>query len=177
MSRIRMLMTAALILIGSANAEPPKSDTSDLIGAWQLVSVETISPRGEITYPFYGRKPQGLLIYDPSGWMSIQIVSDPKPMVPKDDTRDGFIKSPTAERAAAADGYYAYLGTFTIDAKESLVTHHIKESLYPAERGETVVRHYTIADGHLILIARFREMGEEHQRRLTWERAPRDSRS
>ena len=58
MSRIRMLMTAALILIGSASAEPQKADTSDLIGAWQLVSVETISSRGEITYPFYGRKPQ-----------------------------------------------------------------------------------------------------------------------
>src|SRR6266702_826936 len=87
MSRIRMLLAATFMLIGSASAEPPKADTSDLIGAWQLISVETIGARGEITYPFYGRKPQGLLIYDPSGWMSIQIVSDPKPIVPKDDTR------------------------------------------------------------------------------------------
>src|SRR6267154_4462805 len=107
MSRIRMLMTAALILIGSASAEPPKTDTSDLIGAWQLVSVETISPRGEITYPFYGRKPQGLLIYDPSGWMSIQIVSDPKPMVPKAASRELFLASTPAKKAAAGDGYYA----------------------------------------------------------------------
>jgi hypothetical protein len=165
-----MLTAAALIVIASASAEPPKAGTSELMGAWQLVSVETIGPRGEITYPFYGRKPQGLLIYDPSGWMSIQIVSDPKPLVPKNDTRDGFMKSPVAERAAAADGYYAYLGTFTIDANASSVTHHIKESLYPGERGQSVVRHYSVADGHLTLIAKFREMGEEHQRRLTWER-------
>src|ERR1700692_4757931 len=105
MLRIRMLMAATLMVIVSASAEPPKVDTSDLIGAWQLIGVETISPRGEITYPFYGKKPEGLLIYDPSGWMSIQIVSDPKPTVPRDDTRDGFTKSPAAERAAAADGY------------------------------------------------------------------------
>lgn len=52
MSRIRMLMTAALILIGSASAEPPKPDSSDLIGAWQLVSVETISPAARLPTRF-----------------------------------------------------------------------------------------------------------------------------
>jgi hypothetical protein len=170
-----MLMIAAFALMSSASGNPPALNPSDLIGAWQLIGVETISPRGEITYPFYGKKPEGLLIYDPSGWMSIQIVSDPKPTVPRDDTRDGFTKSPAAERAAAADGYYAYLGAFTVDTKTSSVAHHIKESLYPGERGQVVVRHYSIVDGRLTLVAKFREMGEEHQRRLTWERLPRRS--
>ena len=94
-----------------ADSARERSTTSEkLIGAWQLESVETIRPNGEIIHPFYGVHPEGLLIYDRSGWMSVQIVSDPKPTVPKTDSRGEFIASPLAERVAAADGYYAYYG-------------------------------------------------------------------
>ncbi len=54
-----------------------------LVGAWQLVRLETVRPNGEIIYPFYGKHPQGLLIYDGSGMMSVQIVSDPRPQFPQ----------------------------------------------------------------------------------------------
>ena len=90
----------------------------------------------------------------------IQIVSDPKPMVPTDDTRAGFIRSPEAERAAAADGYYAYVATFTVNSVRSTVTHNIRESFYPGERGQTVTRHFSIENDRLTLIATFREMGK-----------------
>jgi hypothetical protein len=52
-----------------------------------LVSIETKRPNGEVIYPFYGRHPEGLLIYDRSGYMSVQIVSDPKPTVPLASSR------------------------------------------------------------------------------------------
>jgi Lipocalin-like domain len=167
-----VLIFAALTVWGSALVQAEQA--SVLTGAWQLVSVETVRPSGEIIYPCYGKHPQGLIVYDPSGWMSVQIVSDPKPAVPKDDTRDGFRGSPLAERAAAADGYYAYFGTYTVDAAASTVTHHIKESLYPGERGEEGVRHFDIVNDQLILVAKVHEMGENHQRRLTWRRVPSD---
>ena len=53
----------------------------ELVGAWRLVSVETKRANGEVIYPFYGRRAEGLFIYDRSGYMSVQIVSDPKPSV------------------------------------------------------------------------------------------------
>src|SRR5450755_77291 len=107
--------------------DPQRTSISDqLIGAWRLVSVETTRSNGEIIYPFYGKHPEGLLIYDRSGWMSVQIVSDPQPSVPVISSREGFLAAPPAEKIAAIDGYYAYYGTWSVDTSGSSVTHHIR---------------------------------------------------
>lgn len=164
------LVAIAIVAAGVALAESPDGNDSGLVGAWQLVSVETIRPNGEVIYPFYGKHPSGLIIYDKSGWMSVQIVSDPKPQTPDSDSRDAFKKLSANLKAAAADGYYAYLGPFTVDAAASTVIHHVRESLYPGERGHDFVRHYSIRNGRLTLLAQVHEMGEEHQRRLVWQR-------
>jgi hypothetical protein len=161
---------ALAMLWSGTSIQAASPSASDLTGAWRLVSVETIRPNGEIIYPFYGKHPQGLIIYDSAGWMSVQIVSDPKPVVPAGDSRDSFKNAPAAEKAIAADGYYAYFGTYTVDRVASTVTHHLKESLYPGER-QDFLRHYSIENGRLTLIAKLHEMGEEHQRRLIWQRS------
>ncbi|HEY3627485.1 MAG TPA: lipocalin-like domain-containing protein [Terracidiphilus sp.] len=141
-----------------------------LAGSWRLVSVETIRSGGEIIYPFYGKSPKGLLIYDRSGWMSVQIVSDPQPTVPATSSRESFTQAPSTEKAVAIDGYYAYYGTWTLDAAASTVTHHIKQSLYPGERNTDVVRRLVLDGNRLTLLAKAHEMGEDHQRKLVWER-------
>jgi hypothetical protein len=144
--------------------------TNQLVGAWRLISVETTRPNGEVIYPFYGQHPEGLLVYDRSGWMSVQIVSDPKPKVPLSSSREGFLAAAQAERASAVDGYYAYFGTWTVDPSGLTVTHHIRQSLYPGERNEEGVRKLTLQGNRLTLAASAHEMGEDHQRRLVWER-------
>ncbi len=157
-----------------APAEQAKPDAASgrdqLVGAWRLVSIETIRPNGEIIYPFYGKHPEGLIVYDASGWMSVQITSDPRPTVPGADSREAFLAAATTEKVAAVDGYYAYCGTWTIDTSNSTVTHHIKQSLYPAERGEDGVRYYTFEADRLTLMAKTHEMGEDHRRKLVWQR-------
>ena len=154
------------------NLAPPQttSEARALVGAWRLISVETLRSNGEVIYPFYGKHPEGLLIYDPSGWMSVQIISDPKPLVPKADSREDFLASTATEKAAAADGYYAYFGTWTVDLANSTVTHHIEQSFYPGERGESGVRRMSVSGKFLILVAKTHEMGEDHERKLVWER-------
>ena len=161
-------------LAQSADATPDKKHddvAAAFAGAWRLVSVETSRPNGEVIYPFYGKHPEGLLVYDRSGWMSVQIVSDPKPNAPLASTREGFLAAP-AEKAIAIDGYYAYFGTWTVDAVASTVTHHIVQSLYPGERGEDGMRQFVLEGNRLTLTAKAHEMGEDHQRRLVWERVP-----
>jgi hypothetical protein len=163
---------APLIAQPQASPQPAASATEQFIGSWRLVSVETKRPNGEVIYPFYGRHPEGLLIYDRGGWMSVQIVSDPKPMVPTSSSREAFLAAPTAEKVTAVDGYYAYFGTWTVDPSSSIVTHHIQQSLYPGERGQDGMRRFTFAGNRLILVAKTHEMGEEHERSLVWERVP-----
>ena len=146
------------------------SVTDQLVGAWRLVTIETFRANGETIYPFYGKHPEGLLLYDRTGWMSVQIVSDPKPTVPTVSTREGFLAASPAEKVTAIDGYYAYFGKWTVDASASTVTHHIVQSLYPGERGEDGVRQFLLEGDHLTLKAKAHEMGEDHQRKLVWER-------
>jgi hypothetical protein len=140
------------------------------VGAWRLVTVETLRANGEVIYPFYGKHPEGLLIYDRSGWMSVQIVSDPKPAVPRESSRESFMAAPASEKVVAINGYYAYYGTWTVDAAKSTITHHIQESLYPGERGESGERRFSFEGNRVTLLAKAHEMGEDHQRRLVWER-------
>src|SRR5580692_6707883 len=96
-------------------SEQQSSQTESLIGAWRLVSIETLRPNGDVIYPFYGKHPEGILIYDRSGWMSVQIVSDPKPTKPSADSREKFLVAPIGEKVSAIDGYYAYSGTWAVN--------------------------------------------------------------
>jgi len=184
--RSRRLLLLCLITIGlsfgvsvsQAQAKPDKPGTVSagdaLIGAWRLVSVETIRPSGEVIYPFYGKHPEGLIVYDRSGWMSVQIVSDPQPTVPRASSREEFLAAVAVEKVAAIEGYYAYCGTWPSDPSNSTVTHHIKQSLYPGERGEEGTRHFVLDGDRLTLIAKTHEIGEDHQRKLVWQRLQKD---
>jgi len=123
---VRRLFLVCLLLLGAFPAVFPsgaqkKSDGSvreKFVGAWRLLTLETVRPNGEVIYPFYGKHPAGLIVYDRHGWMSVQIVSDPPSGVPKDSSWEGFLAAPSAEKVAAVESYYAYFGTWTVDPVE-----------------------------------------------------------
>jgi hypothetical protein len=176
--RIGCLLFCVVMLIATDTTPAISSSTPQdvsmrdrFVGAWRLVSIETIRPNGEVIYPYYGKHPEGLLVYDRNGWMSVQIVSDPKPTVPRESTRESFLAAPAQQKVEAINGYYAYYGTWTVDRSSSTVTHHIQQSLYPGERGESGERHFSFDGDHLTLSAKAHEMGEDHQRKLVWQRA------
>ena len=169
---ILLLGTASIGVVAVAQSSSDRKLRDQLPGAWRLVSIETIRANGEVIYPFYGRHPEGLLVYDTSGWMSVQIVSDPRPTVPTADSREEFLAAPADQKAKAIDGYYAYFGTWTVDGAKSTVTHRIKQSMYPAERGENGTRHLVLEGDRLTLNTKTHEMGEEHERKLVWQRIP-----
>jgi hypothetical protein len=163
-----LLCAAAFAVAAAGQSKTPTGD--QLIGAWRLVSIETVRPNGEVIYPYYGRHPLGLIMYDRGGWMSVQIVSDPAPTVPSASSRESVLSASPADKSKAFDGYYAYFGTWTFDAANSTVTHHIQQSLTPGERGEDGVRHFVLDGDRLILTAKTHEMGEDHERKLVWQR-------
>jgi len=163
-----VISALAIPLAAQTNTPAPTSD--QLIGAWRLVTIETVRPNGEVIYPYYGKHPQGLIMYAREGWMSVQIVSDPAPTAPSASSRESVMSAPLADKSKAFDGYYAYYGTWTFDATNSTVTHHIQQSLTPGERGEDAVRHFVLDGDRLILTAKTHEMGEDHERKLVWQR-------
>ena len=136
---------AAVPLAPTAPAAAARPPQERLIGAWRLVSVEGNSPVRRVDY----NHPTGFILYDRSGWMSVQIAihGERKPFV------KGYSNGTVEEKAEAFDTYFAYYGTYTVDAKAETVTHHIVDYNYPGMRGHDNVRWFEFqGENRLVLI-------------------------
>jgi hypothetical protein len=145
--RIRESLVCALLLLGGLNARPCQADASkaghaapvtrqQLIGAWQLQSIQLVGPHGSMNDPFYNDGSTGILIYERSGWMSVQIVGQHRESVDVPVSRPSSSGAEDARhKSAVLDSYYAYFGTWEFNEAKSTVTHHVVSSLYPSETG------------------------------------------
>jgi Lipocalin-like domain len=158
--------------LGALSPPGPHVNRQALIGAWRLVSIDYLGPNGVLVDPVFGANSQGLIIYDPSGWMSVQIFSADRPAMPRPATRttDPTDAQANSVKAAAFDSYYAYFGTWDYDAGTSTITHHLRSSLLPYETGVDYRRSISINGGRLELTVSSQVNGEARQRTLTWER-------
>ena len=139
-----------------------------LVGAWRLVSVEGT----DATFHFAYDHPTGIITYDRSGWMTVQI--DIKGI------RKRFINGPAAgtveEKVAAFDNYIAYYGTYALDWKAQTITHHLEDASTPNWRGVDNVRWFEFqGNDRLLLIPREDGKGGVIERKnatykLLWER-------
>jgi hypothetical protein len=139
-----------------------------LVGAWRLASVEGT----DATFHFAYDHPTGILIYDRSGWMAVQI--DIKGI------RTPFVNGAAAgtgeEKVAAFDNYLAYYGTYTLDLKARTITHHLQDASPPNWRGVNNVRWFEFqGNDRLLLIPREDGKGgvidrKDARYRLLWER-------
>jgi hypothetical protein len=102
-----------LLLLGCAFLAAPVTPTAPaaaaqqkveerLVGAWRLVSVEGNSPMRKVDY----QRPTGLIVYDRSGWMSVQIAihGERKPFA------KGVSNGTVEEKAEAFDTYLSITG-------------------------------------------------------------------
>ena len=178
---ITALLSCGLVMsfwVHRAQSAPPSPAAAQkltkraIVGAWRLVSIDYSGPNGALADPVFGPNPQGITIYEQSGWMSVQIVSANRPVMTRPATRtSGVVTADDAKLAAGAfDTYYAYFGTWDYNADTSVITHHLKSSLLPYETGLDYRRKVTFDGVHLKLIARSQERGEERQRTLVWTR-------
>jgi hypothetical protein len=172
------LIGLCLPLLPAASAD--RGDSSqltrqDLIGAWRLVRIEYAGPRGPIVDPFYQADSTGIIIYDSSGWMSVHIAAPHRRgwEVPASRLSSIAMSQDMRLKAAAFDTYYTYSGTWDFDEATSIVTHHVKSSLIPAESGLNYAQKVTLESGRLIFTVRSGSKGQETVRRKIWERVDR----
>jgi len=168
MSKCRvLLLILSCVSLFSAESIPHNAGKK-LVGAWRLVSVEG----SDATFHFAYDHPTGIIIYDRSGWMAVQI--DIK------GTRKPFVNGPASgtgtEKVAAFDNYIAYYGTYTLDLKAQTVTHHLEDASVPNWRGVNNVRWLEFqGNDRLLLIPREDGKGGVIDRKsatykLLWER-------
>ena len=177
-SVVSVAVTSVLWTSGTAAMQATQpSDRQNLMGVWELVSLQDHRPNQEVL-DWMGKKPTGILVYSPDGRMSVQIMRDPRPAVAgsmwSSDGRDLLPSASATEIRDAYNGYYAYFGTWEIDERARTVTHHIRGSLRAVEVGADYVRPYEFSGEQLLLRSPVRTAsGEEQTRVITWRRAER----
>ena len=141
----------------------------DVLGTWELVSyTEGDNHGGPVTYPL-GPDALGLIMYTGDGYMSAQIMRPDRPAFDRPETGGG-----TPEQAeAAAAGYLAYSGPFTVDEITGVLRHQPRVSLLPNWLNLTQLRHSTLEGDHLTLSTVTEAPdGAETISTLVWKRAP-----
>ena len=137
-----LLAFLALTVTALCAADDKRTTQQDLIGAWRLVSIDVQGNAGREVDPFYGNGSRGLLIYDASGWFSVQIEGADRPPVQVPGARP--VQAATAADSKALNSYYAYFGTWSFDPATSVVTHHAKGALYPSEDAAVYPQHVEV---------------------------------
>jgi hypothetical protein len=125
-----LALVGSLLLVTLAFAESPPKDAQPLVGTWRLVEFADLDKDGKWQH-WYGEHPRGYFVYDATGHVHIQIMKVP-PLKPFPEANLAEDKPPSPEHALAAyTAYVAYFGTYAVDAKKHVVTHHVEGSLAP----------------------------------------------
>ncbi|WP_297595508.1 lipocalin-like domain-containing protein [Mycobacterium sp.] len=117
-----------------------------LIGAWTLGSYQSSDLDGtNMRYPL-GPDARGIIMYTADGYMSAQIMrADRAPFA-----RGDLQTADTDELAAAAKGYLAYTGPYSV-LDNGVIAHHVDVSLLPNWVGGTQYRAARTGDDRLEL--------------------------
>ena len=175
-----IVLTVA-VPVALAQAQSLNNDTTasrspiraQLIGSWRLVSRESRRENGQIEIDQgLSTLPLGVLIYDQAGHVAAQLSRrDRTVSIFREECSAAAETKGTPDNSQIVLGYDAYFGTYTLNEKEGIVTHHLEAALWPGDIGKDIDRHFTISGDRLTIIFKTttRE-GVKVTRTLTWKR-------
>jgi hypothetical protein len=167
MSRLRLCAPLAILSMATIAAAGEPGDAERLVGCWRLVSYQGRSADGRITED-YGPTPQGRLMYDRGGRVSVHLVKPDRAKFAGD-----FLRATPAELQEAFYGYFGYFGRYSVDEKAGVVTHHVEGAAYPNYIGTDQRRLYKLEGDRLVLrTPPERAGGADVVYSIVWQREP-----
>ena len=144
---ISAVLTASALIFGVflPREEAVAQTAKDLVGTWTLVSI-TLEQDGKKT-DFYGPHPQGQIMYDANGHISVIITRSDLPKFAANSREAG---SPE-ENKAIVQGSIAYFGTYSVSETDSVISYHIEGSTYPNWKGTQQERLFKLSADELTL--------------------------
>jgi hypothetical protein len=140
------------------------SISSQVIGTWRLVAYQEKLPNGDIANP-YGDTPQGVAIFEPGGYVSVQMMK-----IPRVSFTSGYARATVDQVKAVHEAYLAYYGTWAIDEAESALIENIKASNQPYLNNQMTTQRYDFEGKRLSLRTVLTDRGEEHSVVFVWEK-------
>jgi len=142
------VVAVACILLALFSCAHFHTPSTDLVGTWRLVEYwNRDSEERPKQYP-YGEPPFGLLVYDAAGNMIVAFAKNPQPpRIPKSEL--GSL--PADELRAMLSNFRAYFGTYTVDATNGMVVHHVTADSRREHVGTDQPRPFRIAGDELII--------------------------
>jgi hypothetical protein len=154
------LIAAVTVLAALATPHAQGSVAKRLVGAWEMVSFQTIAADGTRAPGAYDR---GQITYDASGRMSAQLMNSANKAETAPQT--------DAARAAAYRRYLGYYGPFVVDEARGIVTHIVEGSSNPSWVGSRQVRHYELAHNDAQLTLMVKNAEGRVTSTLVWKRS------
>ena len=113
-----------------------------------------------------------MLIYDQSGHVAAQPSRrDRSISMFRDECPLAAETKGTPDTAQTVLGYDAYFGTYTLNEKDGIVTHHLEAAIWPGDIGKSIERHFTLSGDRLtITFNTTTKDGVKVKRTLIWER-------
>ncbi|QBQ41322.1 lipocalin-like domain-containing protein [Sphingobacterium psychroaquaticum] len=100
---------------------------NELVGTWKLLSYIEVPINGTDSLFPLGKNPNGLLIYAPDSFMSVQIAKEGRLLF---ESNDKLLPS-VEEMESSIKGYLAFTGKYKVDNSTAVVHYLVKSALYP----------------------------------------------
>jgi hypothetical protein len=145
----------------------PRLLSVDLVGTWELLSREDLTPGGERRVDLsLGPDPVALLVYDRGGHFAAQFMKRER-----GSASGTAVASSAPNNSRALGGYDAYFGAYTVDDASGTVTQRLDGALSPENVGQVLTRALTVVDDVLtIRLETATAEGEPVVRTLLWRR-------
>jgi hypothetical protein len=156
---VTLIASAFVLLVGHSALTKDVDATAhgkvidQLVGGWSLASRVTTGADGRVlTDAGLSATPSGILIYDRAGHVAAQLSRPGRTvaMLP-DECREAQQVKGTDDTSQTILGYDAYFGTYTVNEKEGIVTHHLESALFPADIGKSIARRFAISGDTLTI--------------------------
>ncbi|MDB5277995.1 MAG: hypothetical protein JWR61_2950 [Ferruginibacter sp.] len=141
-----LIIMSLAISCTHAPAEKQIASSSNLAGTWRLIEYTDFdTATGKATHP-YGEHPKGYFTYTKSGIVNLNISAE-KPIIVSADSE--YIKQ--FSLGVLLDNACGYFGTYTIDTKNSVVTHHVEGGSVLSYIGTDQPRHFILKEDTLLI--------------------------
>ncbi|HEX3323394.1 MAG TPA: lipocalin-like domain-containing protein [Terriglobales bacterium] len=145
----KQVLLAAFVFslsVGLSFSQTNAAIRSRLIGTWKLISTEETMKDGSVRpYRGIGANAKGFLMYQGDGYMCADLVN------PERAKWADPVKPTAEEKAAAAEGSFAYCGRFEIDVQKQQIIHLPEVATDPGFVGSRQVRPFKFDGERLIL--------------------------